>query len=244
MIIDLSFSIISQGAKVKQKEQKPAAVGFLTWLKKEGYQPSIHIISDPEAMVEDHWNRQREHAEVSPYIKYDVRMPIVIEPGWNQPKDTFFDCQLCFFNRGEQFKVRVNIIPPGQVKKRTDYDELAKKVCDFACGIHQVIDAAVTVVDRNRTLLGGSPYNFNTLPMHVGWYSIYNLAISKKHGLQSHQNYLPNTLQLKQIEGDIHLSATKPWSEYYRYGWNEDEYKSLLAFDAQPLFRLKLQSRK
>lgn len=243
MIIDLSFSIISQGVKVKQGGQKLAALNFLTWLEREGYQPRIHRINDPKVMVEDQWNRQKEHGGLA-LGKYDIWMPIMIDPKWNQPKDTFFDCQLCFFSRGEQFKVRVNIIPPGYVKKRTDYDELVKRVCDFACGIHQVIDAAVTVVDRNRTQLGGSPYNFNTLPMHVGWYSIYNSVVSKKHGLQSHQNYLPNTLKLKQIKGDIHLSTTKPWSEYYRYGWNEDEYRSLLAFDAQPLFRLKLQSRR
>lgn len=220
MIIDLAFSIVSLGS-VKSGSNEEMASHLVKFFKEQKLNPKYQDKTDIETIVKEcmiphngAWG-----------LDYWFTCPLYLN--WNTaPKDLFAEAQIYFFTDSRQYGVRLNFIPPDWVSKRTDYDSFAQEFGELAIEIHKKCEDVVTIVDRNSTRLGSGPYNLETLPMWIGWYSVYNQKIADKYKLKD----LANTqyVDIHKDDSGYIIRSTKPWSEYKRYGW-DDASKSFLT---------------
>lgn len=231
MIIELSFSIVALGAPLNDTNRN-TSIKLLKWVKSQGFDPFHYLgkdiknkLYDPEQIVdrEIKWNEEdfkkhgknllgtnRSHLHVSPHF----------DTSWEQVR--YFGVTINLFEDIRQYNVRFNIFLNMLVKKRTDYDELLRKFSSLALGLHKKIKPEVTFIERDKTRHGFSFYNLKTLPMWTGWYSIYGGSISKKYNLNEIKSPL-STIKIGKDKDNTIIETTKPWSEYYRYGWSTEE---------------------
>jgi len=229
VIIDLSLTIVAMGA-LRSKDSRSTAIDFINWLKEQNLNPSAQQghLTKTEDIVGLLWNLD--------FSKYgsEHEVDFKFNANWNQPEKTYLGGGLYFHTNSDQYSVRINILPPMRVQSRSDYDGLAKKITSFAEEVHKKIKAKVTVVDKNSTALGSKAYNLHTLPLWIGWYSVYDPEMWSKHKITDKILTL-NDLKIIDEEKIVIMHSTKGWSEYHRYGWNDETKNYLKSFGGRLL---------
>lgn len=216
MIIDLSLSKVATGA-IYHNDSRSAAFDFINWLRKQGLSPYMQQgkLTKTEDIVDLMWHLDFSKYGTEHIVDFDFKTD------WGQPEETFFGGNMSFHSNSNQFTVRMNILPPMWVKNRSDYDNLAEKIAQFAGALHHRIQPKITVVDRNKTKVGFNAYNIKSLPFYIGWYSFYDPIFRSKYNIPDNT---PDPIELNVIDKEevFILRSTKKWSEYHRYGWGNE----------------------
>lgn len=129
------------------------------------------------------------------------------------------DLWLGTWSKEQTRSLRMNISGNDGISPK-DFDALGEYLAALVLAVHRKLGAAVTVIESSERAL--APYNPKTMPLWVGWQTLYSEAVQKKYGL-SDSTLFPRGISATTAGTDLVVRHTVPFSEHILRGWDASQ---------------------
>lgn len=123
------------------------------------------------------------------------------------------------WHREKSRAIRINLFGTDGISS-ADFDSLGIYLTGLSLLIHQKLGAMLTIMESSERALAS--YNPKTIPLWVGWHTIYGEAVQKKHGLSPAMPF-PAGITASHINRDLMVRHSVSFSEHILKGWNAEQ---------------------